>query len=303
MPQLVARVDFDKLAVAPSKTESDNAARTHTTIREYLESVQSLAHYRIDTYLQGSYKNSTNVRQGSDVDVGSRTAEVYIGETKHLPETQRSLYASHTSPGDFGYAQYRADILAALRAKYGTVHDGNKALNIPGNSSRLDADVLPCLEYRHYWTYTGQLSDYAKGIAFYSKQGQLYVNFPDQHFQNLTTQNGKTDGKLKGCIRILKRARNLMVEAGKWRKERSPSYYLECLLWNVPPHIFLDSYDVVVPDVLKYLYTDLTEKRERGNLDSYMQANNIYFLFHPTFWNVADAVDFVVAVWDHVYRD
>jgi hypothetical protein len=102
MPQLVARVDFEELAVAPSKTESDNAARTHTTIREYLESVPSLAHYRIDTYLQGSYKNSTNVRQGSDVDVGSRTAEVYVGETKHLPETQRSLYASHTSPGGFG---------------------------------------------------------------------------------------------------------------------------------------------------------------------------------------------------------
>jgi len=303
MSRITATVDLEKLSAAPSKTETENAARTHKTIREYLESVQNLNRYHVDTYLQGSYKNSTNVRQDSEVDINSRTAEVYIGETEKLSQTQRSLYESKTSVGGFTFQQYRSDVLAALRAKYQTVYDGNKAITIPGNSSRLNADVLPCVEYRYYWNYTGRTSDYSKGIAFYSKQGKLYVNFPDQHYENLTSKNGNTGGKLKGCVRIFKRIRNAMVEEGTWRKERSPSYYLECLLWNVPTHIFSDSYEIVVPDVLKYLYTDLKEIRDGGDLRSYKQANDIYVLFHSEFWNVGDAIDFVSQVWDYIYRN
>ncbi len=84
MANAKTKLNLTALAAAPSQTEQDNAARTHRIIREYLESVPSLARYRIDTFLQGSYKNSTNVRQDSDVDIGSRTSEVYIDNTERL---------------------------------------------------------------------------------------------------------------------------------------------------------------------------------------------------------------------------
>ena len=111
-------LDLAALAAAPSQTEQDNAARTHRIIREYLESAPSLQRYRIDTFLQGSYKNSTNVRGDSDVDIGSRTSEIYIGNVDKLTEHQERQYQDNTSPGDFSYFEYRADVLKALQDKF-----------------------------------------------------------------------------------------------------------------------------------------------------------------------------------------
>lgn len=145
------KLNLTALAAAPSQTEQENAARTHRIIREHLESVPSLQQYRIDTFLQGSYKNSTNVRQDSDVDIGSLTSEVYIGNTERLNEYQQRQYEAVTSPGSFTFWQYRADVLQALVDRFQfAVHDGNKAIQIDGNTSRLSADVVPCLEYRFY---------------------------------------------------------------------------------------------------------------------------------------------------------
>src|SRR5688500_8797936 len=78
--------DLVKLALAPSQTERDKAARTHTAIREHLESDEALKKYAIDTYLQGSYKNSTNVRGDSDVDMGSVTDRVFYYDMSDLPD-------------------------------------------------------------------------------------------------------------------------------------------------------------------------------------------------------------------------
>ena len=302
MAHPTTKLDLTALAAAPSQTEQDNAARTHRMIREYLESVHSLQRYRIDTFLQGSYKNSTNVRGDSDVDIGSLTSEIYIGDVDRLNENQRRQYQANTSKGGFSYFEYRADVLKALQDKFQfDVHDGNKAIKIDGNSSRLPADVLPCVEHRLYWQYTGYSSDYARGIAFYTKQHKLMVNFPKQHFDNLTSKNQETDGKLKGSIRILKRIRNFLVDNGQWKKERSPSYYLECLLWNAPTYMFRDRYSAVLPEVLQYLWKDITDKQQAGGLSSYKQANNIFFLFHPEFWNADDALAFIEKVWGMAY--
>ena len=303
MENTKTKLNLTALAAAPSPTEQDNAARTHRMIREYLESVPSLERYRIDTFLQGSYKNSTNVRKDSDVDIGSRTSQVYFDNIERLQGEQKRQYQAVTSPGSFTFAEYRADVLNALRAKYqNAVHDGNKAIQIDGNTSRLSADVVPCLEYRYYWQYTGYSSDYARGIAFQTKQGKLIVNFPQQHFDNLTSKNKETNGKVKGCVRILKRLRNALAEHGQWDKARSSSFHLECLMWNVPTYMFRDSYEVVLADVLPYLWKDITEKKNAGDLSSYMQANNIFVLFHPDFWNADDALAFIEKVWEMVYE-
>lgn len=303
MAHPTTKLNLTALAAAPSQTEQDNAARTHRIIREYLESVPSLERYRIDTYLQGSYKNSTNVRGDSDVDIGCRTSQVYVDNVERLQSEQKRQYQAVTSPGSFTYAQYRADVLKALQDKFQfAVHDGNKAIKIDGNTSRLPADVLPCLEYRLYWRYSGYSSDYARGIAFYTKQHKLLVNFPEQHFDNLTSKHQDTNEKLKGCVRILKRIRNALVDDGRWSKERSPSYYLECLLWNVPTYMFQDRYEVVMSDILSYLWKDITDKKQAGDLSSYMQANNIFVLFHPEFWNADDALAFIEKVWEAAYE-
>lgn len=51
---LTTQRDLVKLALAPSQTEREKAARTHAAIREHLESDPAISGYNIDTYLQGS---------------------------------------------------------------------------------------------------------------------------------------------------------------------------------------------------------------------------------------------------------
>src|SRR5690242_13716822 len=189
---VTAQRDLVTLASAPSQTERDKAARTHNAIREHLENDPALAKYRVDTYLQGSYKNSTNVRGDSDVDMGSLTNEVFHYDTNWLPTTQRYEYGTargslkesveaslnKLGAGGFTYRQYRADVLASLRRRYGeSVKDGNKAITIPGNTYRLDADVLPCNAFRQYYD-RGSDASYHEGIVFFTNDNVRVVNFP-----------------------------------------------------------------------------------------------------------------------------
>ena len=302
--------DLVALSVAPSQTERDKAARTHQSIRSHLESDPSLKKYDIDTFLQGSYKNSTTVRGDSDVDMGSCTSRIFFYDVDDLPDTPqqygygRSLRSQITEsilPGSFTYWDYRHDVFASLKQKYGTVEDGNKAIKIAGNTYRLDADVLPCIAFRQYFQAYGGRADYHNGIAFLTSTGQRIVNFPHQHFENLKAKDQSTDGKVKGCIRIFKRIRNELEEQNKWDRKRSPSFYLESLVWNAPNHLFSGPYSTVVQNVLAHLWNDLREKKKNGGLRDYMQANKIYVLFHPQFWNVDDALAFIDTIWQEVF--
>ncbi len=314
---VTAQRDLVKLALAPSETESAKAARTHNMIRDHLESDPDLTKYSITTYLQGSYKNSTNVRGDSDVDMGSRSPNSFFYELSDLPDTARTSSVSYgspsakslraqvqesISPATYSFWDYRRDVFNSLVNEYGDVTDGNKAIRVNGNTYRLDADVLPCLDFRWYYEASGKAA-YHEGIAFLTTTGKRIVNFPQQHFENLGEKDRRNSNKVKGCIRIMKRLRNELEEAGAWDRKRSPSFYLESLIWNVPDSKFVGGYPAVLQNVLVHLYDDLRAKRGTEALREYMQANNIFVLFHSEFWNVDDAIAFIELIWRAAYKD
>lgn len=309
--------DLVQLSSAPSETERDKAARTHNAIREHLESDPDLQKYKVDTFLQGSYKNSTNVRGDSDVDMGCVTNEVFYYDTGWLPTEARYEYGLPTASlkesveqslnklgkGAFTFWDYRDDVFRSLQRKYGVaaVVDGNKAITITGNTSRLDADVLPCTLFRQYFTDRQGTASFHTGISFYTKSHERIVNFPKQHFENLAEKDQENGGKVKGCIRILKRIRNELEDQGHWDRKRSPSFYLESLVWNVPNIKFRGGYDTILEDVLAHLHKDLSEKKAKNELGTYAQANNIFALFHPKFWDADDAIAFIEKIWESVF--
>jgi hypothetical protein len=313
MMPVTAQRDLVTLALAPSATEREKAERTHNMIRNHLESDPSLAKYHVNTYLQGSYKNSTNVRGDSDVDMGCRTSDIFFYELTDLPDTtppptyygagkslKQQIQESFT-PTSYTYWDYRHDVYASLKTEYGTVEDGNKCITVAGNTYRLDADVLPCLAFRWYYESYSNTAGYHEGIAFLTSTSERIVNFPQQHFDNLGDKDRRNDGKVKGCIRIMKRLRNELEETGKWDRKRSPSFYLESLVWNAPDSQFVGGYPTVLQNVLAYLDNDLKAKKGTEGLRSYMQANNIFFLFHPKFWNVDDALAFIDLIWNAAF--
>jgi hypothetical protein len=92
-----------------------------------------------------------------------------------------------------------------------------------------------------------------------------------------------------------------MEDLGRWDRKRSPSFYLESLVWNAPDDQFHGDYASTLENVLGHLYGDLKDKRASNDLNSYAQANNIFALFHPRFWNADDAIAFIEQVWKSVF--
>jgi predicted nucleotidyltransferase len=73
-----------------------------------------------EVYLQGSYKNDTNIRGDSDVDVVVQLNATFGRDLAVLPENQKRLYEAAHSSATYLWDNFRKDVLQALRSYYGT---------------------------------------------------------------------------------------------------------------------------------------------------------------------------------------
>lgn len=104
-----------------------------------------------DTFLQGSYRNDTNVYGDSDVDIVIRTRAVYYSDTSNLSADEKGNFNRDFSPATYELSDFKAEVIAWLQRHYGdAVTPGPKAIKIRGNGSRRDADVLVAAEFRRF---------------------------------------------------------------------------------------------------------------------------------------------------------
>ena len=218
-----------------------------------------------EVYLQGSYPNHTNIYGDSDVDVVAETSSVFY---HNVPDDQRTQYGlSERATGAYGWREYKAEVLAALRGYYGhnIVTPDNKCIKIAGDNNRLNADVVPCVRYRKYYTD----GSHVKGITFWTRDNNVQVvNFPKIHLSKGSEKNSGCDQHYKPNIRVLKNARN--------RAENEfPSYFLECLLYNVPNPKFTSSFSDTFFEILKYL----NDAKKDGSMSGWYCQNRQQKMF------------------------
>src|SRR5437667_10793222 len=103
-----------------------------------------------EVYLQGSYKNDTNIRGDSDVDIVVQLNTTFQPNLSLLNPAQAQAFHQAFPNATYHWADFRRDALTALRAYFGaaSVQEGNKSLNVIADPGRLAADVVPCLDYR-----------------------------------------------------------------------------------------------------------------------------------------------------------
>jgi hypothetical protein len=191
-------------------------------------------------FLQGSYKNDTNVYGDSDVDVVMRLNQTFYTDMTYLPEDDKKLWNAARSDAEYTLDQFKADVTAWLTKKYGSdVQPGTKAIFIQGSGNRRNADVLVCVKLRRYHRFKswGDQS-YTEGITFFTSSGTQINNFPEQHSENCTKKHQDTKNWFKHTVRIYKNLRNTMIEKKIIDDGLAPSYFLEGLLWNVPVEQF-----------------------------------------------------------------
>ena len=220
---------------------------TYAAIRNVLEKDDSPYKKKGKTcrvFLQGSYGNDTNVYKESDVDVVIELREsTFYNDLSKLSSPEVSAFKATYQDATYNFGDFKADVLGHLQTHFkDLVKPGNKAICILPGSGRRKADVVVAVEHRRYRTFPIAPGDFEAGIFLIATDNARIVNYPKQHSANLTSKHQETSEWFKPMVRILKNMRNSLVANAALSDGVAPSYYIEGLLYNVPPEMFGKSY-------------------------------------------------------------
>lgn len=295
---------FTFWAQSPSQSEHERCERVVRAIRTAISRSTKLSARQIMVFTQGSFRNRVNVRQDSDVDVGVMLYEYFLSQ---YPAGKGNADFGNRDV-EYGFAQFKNELEEALVDYFGrtAVTRGNKAFDIKASASQVEADVVPLWEFRQYWDHGG----YRAGVALIPDNSYRRIeNYPERlvdywpstplHYENGVSKNTATGRRFKGMVRILKKLRNELADAGDARAVPVPGYLIECLAWNVPDSCFgLSTWDDRVQSVLRFLWQ---KTREQALCADWCEVDAIKYLFHGSQpWTRDQAHAFIDAAWDYV---
>ena len=235
--------------------------QAHVPIREALNAYKRLSQFKYEVFLQGSYKNDTNLGGDSDVDVVVRLDHKLKPTVAALSGEQLQEDGSHRFALD-RWQSFRDHAMKAMRVRFGKgVKSGRKTLKVQKGTIPADADLVVTLSHK-------------EGIGFYlSDEGRWVVSFPQQHHQRGSKKERTTNKRYKRTIRMFKAARNRLVEKKVITKDDAPSYFIECLLYNVPDNLFAPN--------LAPTYTGILDWLKKAQLKDFKCQNGLVDLFGP----------------------
>ena len=217
--------------------------QAHVSIRQALAAYDWPSEFDYDIFLQGSYKNNTNLSRDSDVDVVVRLAHKLSPSVAALSGGQLQENASHEAAYRH-WQSFRRHALRAMRDRYGDAATiGRKTIKLAKGEIQADADLVITLSYKD-------------GIGFYLPDERRWVvSYPQQHHQRGLKKEEATSKRFKRTIRMFKAARNRLVNNGALTKDDAPSYFIECLLYNVPNKLFARKLAQTSTGILDWLKT------------------------------------------------
>jgi hypothetical protein len=284
-----------------SDTEEEKCDNAERMIKESIRSDPKLSSLKIDVFAQGSYRNNTNVRQNSDVDICVCYKGAFFSE---LPPNQPDLLKRRGySDGKYLYTDFKQDLHQALINKFGKdgIKKGKKAFDVHPNSYRVDADVVPTFEYKKFNGLTnpdGSLQ-YISGTKLYSDNGDGIINWPSYHFENGVEKNKATKNRYKFIVRVLKRLRYDMTDHGITEAHDAPSFLIECLVYNVPNHLFGSAH--YYEDVRSVLIHTFNATKDDSTCAGWKEVSGLKDLFQVNQpWTRKNANDFILAAWRYV---
>lgn len=237
---------------------------------------------KIKMFTQGSYANDTNITKTSDVDIAivlestftMKSPRILLNESIEQVRMRYNFSASNDTVG-----QLKDDVEDALCRYFGTtyVQRKNKSVKVIGNSVRTDCDTVPAMRDRDYSADTSiNEANYVGGIQIVADDGEVIINYPEQHIRNGVKKNSETQYNFKKCVRVVKNIREIMREYGYSISDSITSFGLESLLWNATN----GSYNKY-PSVLRYTFDEvLINLFERKDYwDTFTEVNGIKKLF------------------------
>lgn len=238
IPESQLEIWSNQGATVTSKSTAD-------AVKNALNSFEGFPTSDYKVYLQGSYKNDTNIRGESDVDVVIQLNKTFFNNLNEEQDKQLGI-----SSADYLYNDFWQDSVKALQKYFGiqNVKVDTKCIKIKENENRLPADVIITCQYRKYYSVNEYA--YTEGVSFYTNDNEKrqIINYPIQVYDKGCDKNKNTSGMFKQVVRLFK---NLRRQADI----KGPSYFIQCLLYNVPDHLYASTYHESVYNILEYIRT------------------------------------------------
>jgi hypothetical protein len=268
-------------AVTTAKATADSIKNALNSYKNWLPDVD------FEIYLQGSYKNDTNIRGDSDVDVVIQLNSTFYN---NLSQEQKRILS--LSAANYGWPEFKPDVLKALRSYYGasSITEGNKSVKISAGNGRLPADVVVCSKYRKYKTLNS--SDCIEGMCFWTQtDNRQVINYPRLHYDNGVSKHQISTKWYKPTVRMFKNMR------GAIKGDSTPSYFTESLLYNVPNTSFGASYQDTFCNIVNWL--------NKATLSTFVCGNGQLPLFESSpqeRWSTPQAEQFIknlISLWNN----
>lgn len=208
-----------------------------------------------EPYLQGSYANHTHIYSKGDIDIVVELASTFSSNL--TPESKR---LAGLVPATYNRSNFFADLYDYLSNYYGSenIERGSKTIKIKPAPGRKSVDVVVCCTHKEYSDPTNPNSAASVGIRLVNG----VINYPKIHKLNGRKKMEDTYSKYKTYVRIFKNL-NKKLQNDRVDYEAVPSYFIECLLFNVPNSCFSVELDIGFGNILQFL-NSLTEEKATG---------------------------------------
>ncbi|MEU3240616.1 hypothetical protein ACIPJG_15140 [Streptomyces halstedii] len=286
-----------------SDTEKEKQERAERMVRTAVGAWTGFDGVSLSFLPKGSYKNNTNVRADSDVDIAVVHGGFHYFNDSTLGEGDKIIRRPITCKRYDG-VEFRAELEKAMRSAYGTDCDtsGSTAIEIAENGGRVKADVVPSFQHRKYYYDAQGNVRYFEGTTTRRTNGEWVVNYPDQQYANGVAKNdsSRTGKRYKQMVRILKRVENDLVAAGKI--EALPSYFMECLVYCAPDAIFNHQGNTPLTDDFSAVVSHIWNKtKPDGEAKGWYEPNGIKPLFADgQKWSMEQAHQLTLKTWQHL---
>ncbi|MFF1643215.1 hypothetical protein ACFVXA_37510 [Streptomyces sp. NPDC058246] len=290
---------LDQWKSPPSTAEEARLARARRMVTSAVKQHPPFAGLGLIVEPKGSWANNTNVSSDSDMDIKVEfTQRIFQGSPAGM--TYWGLVLQNADyMGPWTPEKFRSELGIALRRASNAVDAShNVAFYVPSvPGSRPDTDVVPCFTYFHRPAF----GDSRRGTVVFTKDGKHIVNWSQQQLDNGRAKNNRTGNRYKFAVRALKSVENDLAAMGKIK--RLPSYFMECLIYNVPDTALKNSFslDLAFRAALDHLRGQFNFWSLTANPDAMVEPNGIKKLFGPgQKWTQSDARQLVTAAWDYL---
>jgi Nucleotidyltransferase domain len=139
---------FETWTKPSGDTEAEKQANAERMVLDAVKEYDPLKGRNVKVIPQGSYRNNTNVRAESDVDICVCCMEPFFYDYTFADYTMQE---SNVVAAPYTFGEFKNNVEAALVKKFGRagVFCGTKAFDVHANTYRVD-DVVAAFAHRRY---------------------------------------------------------------------------------------------------------------------------------------------------------